>query len=166
MIKRLTIGCAIAAAMTLSLVETAAAQWRVGNWYGAAYRSNSTGRFSYCQIWVKYRSGIWLYFRQYPNYNLYVGMQNRNWRLVAGGRYSMIFIIDGRPIRRARGIVERTNLSRIWLALGTDRYTRNRLQRGFNLVLTNNRQRYSFQLQATSVGLAALERCVSRNRYR
>ena len=148
------------------MAETATAQWRVGAWSGSAYSSRTTGRFTYCQIWAKYRSGIWLYFRQYPNYNLYVGMYKSDWRLVPGGKYTMTFIIDRRVIRRARGIVERNNLSRIWLELKTDRYTRDRLRRGFNLTLINNQQRYHFQLRATSVGLGALERCVRRNRHR
>jgi hypothetical protein len=166
MFKRLTTGAIIALALTTALAETAAARFRVGVWTGSAYTSRTTGRFSYCQIWAKYRSGIWLYFRQYPNYNLYVGMYRQNWQLRPGGNYTMTFMIDGRVIRRARGIVERANTRRIWLELKTDRYTRNRLQRGFNLMLINNQQRYHFQLRATSVGLAALERCVRRNRYR
>lgn len=166
MFKRLTIGVVLAAAMTTAVVETASARWRVGNWTGSAYRSNATGRFAYCQMWVRYRSGIWLYFRQYPNYNLYVGMWKQTWQMRAGGNYAMTFMIDGQIVRRARGIVEASNISRIWLALGTDRYTRNRLQRGFNLTLINNHQRYRFALQGTAVGLAALERCVNANRYR
>jgi len=44
-----------------------------------------------------------------------------------------------------------------------DRATRDRLRRGFNLTLVNNRRNYDFQLSATAAGLARLEQCV-RNR--
>lgn len=169
MLRRLLLGFAAAGTLTaggmVSFVDSAAA-WKVGNWTGAAYRSNQTGRFSFCQMWVRYNSGIWLYFRQYPSYNLYVGMARQNWTLKTNGRYIMAFFIDGRFVRRARGIVEPNNTRRIWLALGTDRCTRHRLRRGFHLTLVNNNQRYRFRLTATSVGLNALERCVNANRHR
>ncbi len=166
MIKQMTVGCALPIAVTAALADVAAARWRVGNWTGSAYTSNASGRFAYCQMWVRYSNNNWLYFRQYSNYSLYVGMYNQGWRMKAGANYAMTFLVDGRMIRRAKGIVEPKNLSRVWLALGTDRYARNRLQRGFKLTLINNHQRYSFRLTATAVGLAALERCVNANRHR
>ena len=41
--------------------------WRVGNWTGSAYGNRATGELSYCEMWVRYNSGIVLWFRQYAN---------------------------------------------------------------------------------------------------
>lgn len=149
-------------ALTACLVSipTTAQAWRVGNWVGSGYTSNRTGAFSHCMMWVRYRSGITLYFLQFPNYNLYIGMGKPSWSMNPQGNYTMQLQIDGRIVRSARGRVLAGNVRRIWLGLGTDRYTRNRLQRGIMLTLINGSQRYRFRLTATAVALARLERCI------
>ena len=153
----LTVGLALG----LFAFDTAGAQaWRVGNWTGGAFGNRATGQLNFCQMSVRYKSGIRLWFRQYANYNLYVGLSRPNWRMNPGGTYTLAFIIDGRMIRRARGRVLPENVSRIWLGLGVDRYTRQRLQRGFRLVLVHNKGRYGFNLTGTAAALARLERCL------
>jgi len=134
--------------------------WRVGNWTGSAYGNRATGELSYCEMWVRYNSGIVLWFRQYANYNLYVGLSRSGWQMNPGGNYILTFVIDGQMVRRAQGVVLRGNLARIWLPLGTDRYTRGRLQRGLRLTLVHNNGNYSFKLTGTAVALARLERCL------
>jgi hypothetical protein len=157
--KTLAAGILLAAA--LILVDTGhALAWRVGNWTGGAYGNRATGQLNYCQMSVRYKSGIRLWFRQYANYNLYVGLSHANWGLTPGGNYTLAFVIDGRMIRRARGVVLPENTRRIWLALGTDRYTRSRLQRGFRLTLVHNNGNYRFKLTGTAAALARLERCL------
>ena len=158
-LKSLVLTMGIAAALVAVDVGGALA-WRVGNWTGGAFGNRATGKLNFCQMSVRYKSGIVLWFRQYADYNLYVGLSRGNWRMNPGGNYTLAFVIDGRMIRRARGRVLAENTRRIWLALGTDRYTRRRLQRGFNLTLVHNSGNYRFQLRGTAVALARLERCL------
>jgi hypothetical protein len=156
-----TLVAAMMLAATLTIIDASQAlAWRVGNWTGGAFGNRATGRLNFCQMSVRYKSGIVLWFRQYANYNLYVGLSHVNWRLTPSGNYTLTFVIDGREIRRARGVVLPGNTRRIWLALGTDRYTRNRLQRGFRLTLVHNNGTYRFKLTGTAVALARLERCL------
>ena len=156
-----TLAAAIVLAATLVIFDAGQAlAWRIGNWTGGAYGNRATGQLNYCEMWVRYNSGIVLWFRQYANYNLYVGLSASGWRMTPGGNYTLAFVIDGSLIRRARGVVLRGNTARIWLALGTDRYTRNRLQRGFRLTLVHNNGTYNFKLTGTAAALARLERCL------
>jgi hypothetical protein len=152
---------AIVLAVALSFVDTSQARaWQIGNWSGGAYGNRATGQLNYCQMWVRYKSGIVLWFRQYTNYNLYVGLSHSNWRMNPSSNYTLAFVIDGQLVRRARGVVLAENISRIWLGLGTDRYTRNRLQRGFVLTLVHNSGNYRFKLTGTAAALERLERCL------
>lgn len=156
-----TLAAAIMLAAALIIFDAGSAlAWRIGNWTGGAFGNRATGQLNFCQMSVRYKSGIRLWFRQYANYNLYVGLSRGTWRLTPGGRYTLTFVIDGRVIRQARGVVLAENTRRIWLPLGTDRYTRNRLQRGLRLRLVHNSGNYRFNLTGTSVALARLERCL------
>lgn len=156
-----TLAAAIMLAATLIIADAGQAlAWRIGNWTGGAFGNRTTGQLNFCQMSVRYKSGIVLWFRQYANYNLYVGLSHYNWSLTPSGNYTLTFVIDGRMIRQARGVVLPGNTRRIWLALGTDRYTRDRLQRGFRLTLLHNSGRYGFKLTGTAAALARLERCL------
>lgn len=155
----------IALSMTLALVPViggspAFAQWRVGNWYGQGFVNPGTGAFSHCAIWVRYRSGITLYFLQRQNLTLFVGMSKPTWVLRPGGNYRMSLDVDGQIIKTARGQVLANNNRRMWLSLGRDNVIRDRLQRGKMLTLINGTQTYRFRLTATSAALARLLRCV------
>jgi len=155
--KMLTVSVALALLVANSPDAFA---WRVGNWTGGAFGNRATGQLNFCQMSVRYKSGIVLWFRQYANFNLFVGVSRPNWRMNPGGKYTVTFVIDGRVIRSARGRVLRDSTSRIWLGLGTDRYTRRRLQRGFVLTLVHSSGRYPFRLTGTAAALARLERCL------
>lgn len=156
-----TLVAAILVAAALTVVDAGQAlAWRIGNWTGGAYGNRSTGELRYCEMWVRYKSGIVLWFRQYTNYNLYVGLSRSGWRMNPGGNYVLAFVIDGRLIRRARGVVLSGNTARIWLPLGTDRHTRRRLQRGYRLMLVHDNGNYRFKLTGTAAALARLERCL------
>ncbi|MEN8197398.1 MAG: hypothetical protein ABFS30_12940 [Pseudomonadota bacterium] len=157
-VRALLIAFVIGAAGQVMTAHDADARFRVGNWTGNAFYSK--GRFSHCRIWVGYRSGITLNFAQFASYNLFIGLSRPNWNLVPNGRYQMTMIIDGRVVRSARGIVLNSNRTRLWLPLGRDTHARDRLRRGFRLTLTNGRQRYKFDLTATSAALARLQQCV------
>jgi len=82
-----------------------------------------------------------------------------DWTLDPRG-YNMGLVIDGRFLRRARGIVLASLTNAVFLGLGQDRATRDLLRRRFELTLVNNQQNFEFRLTATAAGLARLERCV------
>ena len=136
-----------------------AGAWQVGNWTGRSVYSD-TGAFSGCRMSVAYDNGITLHFLELRDHSLLIGMSRADWTLDPAGAYDMALVIDGRYVRRARGVVLAILTNAIFLGLGHDRGTRDLLRRRFRLTLVNNRQDFDFQLTATAAGLARLEHCV------
>ncbi|MCW5771616.1 MAG: hypothetical protein KIT16_08285 [Rhodospirillaceae bacterium] len=132
--------------------------WQIGNWIGRPMYSNNG--FAGCRMSVRYNSGITLHFLQLRNYVLFIGMSKPEWSMNPNGHYNMGLVIDGRYIRRARGVVLAGLTNAIFLNLGQDRVTRDLLARRFHLTLVNNQQNYNFQLTATAAALERLEYCV------
>lgn len=147
------------AATAASGIAAPAAAWQVGNWAGTPM-TGSNGQFAGCRMSTPYRSGITLHFIQLSNYALFIGMSRPGWVMNPNGTYNMGLVIDGRYIRRARGVVLHGLTNAIFLNLGTDRLTRDLLARRFQLTLVNNDQNYAFKLTDTAVALQRLEYCV------
>jgi len=154
LVLRTAAGLALAA-----VIASGAAAWQVGNWTSRTMLSGN-GEFAGCRMSVAYNSGITLHFIQLNNYVLFIGTSRPGWTMNPNGVYNMRLVIDGRYIRRARGVVLAGLTGAIFLNLGTDRVTRDLLARRFNLTLVNNQQNYAFQLTATAAALQRLEHCV------
>lgn len=137
----------------------AAAQWSVGGWKGNSYVDRA-GAFSHCIVSATYYSGITLYFLLFRNRDLFIGMAAPDWSLSPHSPYTMTLVIDGRTILSAPGTVLRYDTKRLWLALGKDRKTRERLRWGMKLRLLQGKRDYGFQLTGTALALKRLERCV------
>ena len=160
-VSRITKAAAALAVAAVTAVAAAgsAAAWQVGNWVGRPM-TNSNGEFAGCRMSVTYNSGITLHFIQLSNYALFIGMSRSGWVMNPNGTYNMGLVIDGRYIRRARGVVLAGMTDAIFLNLGTDRSTRDLLARRFHLTLVNNAQNYAFQLTSTAAALQRLEFCI------
>lgn len=150
----------VAAALLLSASPFAeAGAWQVRNWTGRSIYTDA-GTFGGCRMSVAYDNGITLHFLQLADFSLLVGMSRPDWRLEPNRAYAMSLAVDGRRVRRARGIVLKSLPDTIFLQLGHDRATRAMLRRHARLTLANDRQSFDFALTATAAGLARLERCV------
>ena len=137
----------------------AAAQWSVGDWVGNSYVDRA-GVFSHCIMSAKYNSGITLYFLLFRNQDLFIGVSAPDWSLNPHSPYTMTLVIDGKPIRSAPGTVLRYDTKRLWLALGKDRKTRERLRWGLKLRLLQGKRKYGFQLTGTAAALKRLDKCI------
>ena len=157
-VRRAAVRAAAALALAAGLAAEAGA-WQVGNWTGRSIYSD-TGAFGGCRMSVAYNSGITLHFLQLRDFSLLIGMSRPDWALDPNGAYDMSLVIDGRYLRRARGVVLPSLTNAVFLGLGHDRATRDLLRRRFRLTLVSNRQNFDFLLAATAAGLARLERCV------
>ena len=158
---RRIVGIAAGLVLAASIPSRSDAQssWQVGNWIGRSMY-NDSGQFSGCRMSVTYNSGITLHFVQLSNYSLFIGMSKSEWVMNPDATYNMGLVIDGEYVRRARGIVLGGLTNAIFLDLGTDRLTRDRLARRFQLTLVNNQQSYNFNLTSTAAGLQRLEYCI------
>lgn len=139
----------------------AAAQWSVGAWVGNSYVDRAGG-FSHCIMSAKYNSGITLYFLLFRNHDLFIGVSAPDWSLSPHSPYTMTLAIDGETIRSAPGTVLRYDTKRLWLALGKDPKTRERLRLGYKLRLLQGKRDYAFQLTGTKVALKRLDQCVQK----
>lgn len=137
----------------------AAAQWSVGDWNGNSYIDRA-GTFSHCIMSAKYNSGITLFFLLFRNHDLFIGVAAPDWSLNPHSPYTMTLAIDGKTIRSAPGMVLRYDTKRLWLALGKDAKTRERLRWGLKLRLLQGERDYGFQLTGTAAALKRLDRCV------
>lgn len=137
----------------------AAPQWSVGDWNGNSYVDRA-GAFSHCIMSAMYNSGITLYFMLFRNDDLFIGVAAPDWSLNPHSPYTMTLVIDGKTIRSAPGTVLRYDTKRLWLALGKDRKTRERLRWGLMLRLLQGKRNYGFQLTGTALALKRLETCV------
>ena len=140
-------------------VQPAAAQWTVGDWTGNSYVDRA-GALSHCIMSARYNSGITLYFLLFRDRDLFIGVSAPDWSLNPHSPYTMTMVIDGKVIRSASGTVLRYDTKRLWLALGKDSKTRERLRWGLKLRLMQGDRSYDFRLTGTAAALKRLDRCV------
>ena len=158
----LSLSAGLALAGLAGWMPALAAPWSAGDWKGNAYIDRS-GRFSHCMMSARYNSGISLHFLMFPNRDLFIGVAAPDWSLDPDSLYPMTLTIDGDRIRSAPGTVLKYDTGRLWLALGRDRQTRERLRQGLRLQLLQGDRRYAFQLTGTAKALLRLERCVDED---
>src|SRR5215211_5245903 len=96
---RIVLGLGLAA----GLAGTAGA-WQIGNWFGRSVLTDA-GTFAGCRMSASYDSGITLHFLQLSKGTLLIGMSEPAWSLDPAGAYSMGLVLDGKFVRRARGVV-------------------------------------------------------------
>lgn len=149
----------VAALLLFASTVAEAGAWQVRNWTGRSIYTE-TGAFGGCRMSVAYDNGITLHFLQLADFSLLVGLSRPDWALDPNGAYALGLVIDGRHVRRARGVVLPSLRNTIFLRLGHDRATREMLRHRSRLTLVNDRQSFDFALTATAAGLARLERCV------
>jgi hypothetical protein len=149
----------VGAAAVLFAAGGDAAAWQVGNWIGRTVLTDN-GALAGCRMSVAYDSGVTLHFMHLKNGALLIAMSDRGWSLHPNGTYGMNLSIDGRFVRRARGIVLDAMRDAIFLDLGRDRTTRALLQRGQQLSLADGKRTYDFRLNDTGAAFARLADCV------
>ena len=148
-----------AAALALAaLCPGEAAAWQVGNWVGRTVHTEN-GAFAGCRMSVSYDTGLTLHFLHLQKGALLIGMSEPGWALDPGGNYRMGLVIDGRFVRRARGVVLAGMRNSLFLDLGRDRPTRALLQKGLLLSLADGMRTYDFRLTGTAAALERLESC-------
>ena len=70
-------------------------QFQSGAWKGAAYTSDSDGRFSHCAMSTDYQSGISMFFAISANYTWRLGWSSKSWNLNVGQTYGVVLNVDG-----------------------------------------------------------------------
>ena len=148
----------VGAAAVLLAAGSNAAAWQVGNWIGRTVLTD-TGALAGCRMSVAYDSGVTLHFMHLKNGALLIGMSDRGWSLDPNGTYGMNLGVDGRFVRRARGVVLDATRDTMFLDLGRDRTTRTLLQRGRQLSIADGKRTYDFRLTDTGAALERLASC-------
>ncbi len=117
------------------------------------------GALAGCRMSVAYDGGVTLHFMQLAKGALLIGVSDCGWSLDPNGTYGMNLSIDGRFVRRARGVVLDAMRDKMFVDLGRDRITRTLLQRGRQLSLADGKRTYGFRLTDTGAALERLASC-------
>lgn len=72
-------------------------QFKIGNWIGGSYTSESDGTFSHCVAWATYNSNITLYVTITHQGGWNLGFANDNWNLSTGSSIPIDLSFDGGP---------------------------------------------------------------------
>jgi len=151
---RLALGLGLAAGSA-----GAAGAWQIGNWFGRSVLTDA-GTFAGCRMSAAYDTGITLHFMQLSKGTLLIGMSEPGWSLDPAGAYSMGLVVDGRFVRRARGVVLSGMREAMFIDLGRDQATRALLGRRARLSLADGMRTYDFSLTSAAEALARLDQCV------
>jgi hypothetical protein len=137
----------------------AAGAWQIGNWFGRSVLTD-TGAFAGCRMSASYASGVTLHFLQLGKGTLLIGISQPGWSLDPAGAYSLGLVVDGRFVRRARGVVLAAMRETMFIDLGRDQATRALLQRSARLSIADGARSYDFHLTSAADALARLDQCV------
>ena len=132
-------------------------QFHSGNWKGAAYTSDSTGRFSHCAMSTAYQSGISMFFAISQNYTWRVGWSNKSWNLNVNQNYTVYLSIDGvnagalqaKAVNRQFAVAELPAQATLF----------DRFRQGNLLTMVSGNDRFQFSLLGTNAALTALINC-------
>ncbi|MGE0424164.1 MAG: hypothetical protein AB7O88_18000 [Reyranellaceae bacterium] len=132
-------------------------QFQSGNWKGAAYTSDSTGRFSHCAMSTAYQSGISMFFAISQNYTWRVGWSNKGWNLNVNQNYTVYLSIDG----VSAGALQAKAVNRQFAVaeLPAQGTLFDRFRQGNLLTMVSGNDRFQFSLLGTNAALTALINC-------
>lgn len=152
---------AFAAALTIGVGARAelinGSQFQSGNWKGAAYTNDNTGRFSHCAMSTAYQSGISMFFAISDNYTWRIGWSNTSWSLNVNQTYTVSLSVDGVNA----GTVQAKAVNRQFfvgeLPAQTTLFDLFRL--GNQLTMVSGSDRFQFSLLGTNAALTVLISC-------
>jgi hypothetical protein len=132
-------------------------QFQSGNWKGAAYTSDSTGRFSHCAMSTAYQSGISMFFAISQNYTWRVGWSNKGWNLNVNQSYPVSLSIDGvnagtlqaKAVNRQFAVAELPAQATLF----------DMFRQGNLLTMVSGNDRFQFSLLGTNAALTVLVNC-------
>jgi hypothetical protein len=141
--------------------QVARADWVSGLWTGRPVFAG--GAFQGCIMETVFSPGGRRFrFMQLADFELLVGLGRRN--AFPPGVHQFLMQIDGEVIRRAAGVRRPGYPNTLWINLGRDRFAREKLKKGYNLILhRTGGSAETRSLAGTYDALTRLEACV-RNR--
>ncbi|MBD3765470.1 MAG: hypothetical protein IE927_12280 [Rhodobacterales bacterium] len=101
---RLAVLLALTAALPARAEYIPGSDFAFGNWEGAAYTFDETGRFSHCAISASFVSGDILHFSVNAQVSVSIGIESAGWGLTPGETFAITASIDRR--RSFRGTAE------------------------------------------------------------
>jgi hypothetical protein len=152
-------------AFTVALMSAAAAraelingtQFQSGNWKGAAYTNDSTGRFSHCAMSTAYQSGISMFFAVSDNYTWRIGWSNTSWNLNVNQTYTVSLSVDGVNAGTVQG--KAVNRQFFVGELPAQAALFDLFRRGNQLTMVTGNDRFQFSLLGTNAALTVLLNC-------
>lgn len=132
-------------------------QFQSGNWKGAAYTNDNTGRFSHCAMSTAYQSGISMFFAISDNYTWRIGWSSTSWNLNVNQTYTVSLSVDG----VSAGNLQAKAVNRQFFIAELPAQTTlfDLFRRGNQLTMASGSDRYQFSLLGTNVALAVLINC-------
>ena len=152
---------AFAAALMVGVAARAelinGSQFQSGNWKGAAYTNDNTGRFSHCAMSTAYQSGISMFFAISDNYTWRIGWSNTSWNLNVNQTYTVSLSVDGVNA----GAVQAKAVNKQFFVgeLPAQTTLFDLFRRGNQLTMASGSDRFQFSLLGTNTALTALIGC-------
>lgn len=132
-------------------------QFQSGNWKGAAYTNDNTGRFSHCAMSTAYQSGISMFFAISDNYTWRLGWSNTSWNLNVNQTYTVSLNVDG--VNAGTVDAKAVNKQFAIAELPAQANLFNMFRQGNLLTMYSGGQSYQFSLLGTNAALTVLINC-------
>ncbi len=133
-------------------------KFQSGAWFGSAYISDKTGRFSNCTASATYKSGIVLYVTVFRDYSWDVMLQAKDWHMKKGQKIPVRFRIGNSGWRKANA--EAFNQTTVIIPIPQKGHMVTKFRRGNLMEVWDGKTTYSFSLKGTSRLMASLAKCV------
>ena len=132
-------------------------QFQSGNWKGAAYTNDTTGRFSHCAMSTAYQSGISMFFAISDNYTWRLGWSNTSWNLNVNQTYAVSLSVDG--VNAGTVQAKAVNKQFAVAELPAQATLFDLFRRGNLLTMVSGNDRFQFSLLGTNAALTLLGTC-------
>jgi hypothetical protein len=132
-------------------------QFQSGNWKGAAYTNDTTGRFSHCAMSTGYQSGISMFFAISDNYTWRLGWSNTSWNLNVNQTYPVSLTVDG--VNAGTVQAKAVNKQFAVAELPAQATLFDLFRRGNLLTMVSGNDRFQFSLLGTNAALTMLGTC-------
>jgi len=141
--------------------EIAGSAFRWGNWRGAAYTVDATGRFSHCSISAPYVAGDHLYFSVNREASVTVAIWNPDPIFIQDQRIPVKLTVDRRAPFYGEAVAASENFA--YLTLYEFERAMTAFRKGFRLQITTGNRTSHYSLAGTYRALEATRQCAIRH---
>ncbi|WP_292530438.1 hypothetical protein [Methylocystis sp.] len=137
-------------------------EFRIGNWVGGLYTSDSNNGFSHCAAYTTYNSQIALFVSITVDSSWYLGFHKEDWAFVPNKQIDLVLSFDGGAPVRVRAFPLNSNTAKVEMPVNSALI--NAFMEAQMMNAYSGTNIYAFSLEGTKPLLQKLAECLVKHR--